>query len=164
MPIRSTELSHTVPAPTLYRTFRSARWCASSPITPAPRPRSMTATMSQAMVRSSPRSGLASTDGESMSTLLTAINTDSSPKPFGHYVQAMDTGGLVFFSGQLPVRLDGTSLADVPFEAQARQSLANLLAIVEGAGLRRDRIAQVTAYLVGVEHWAAFNAIYTAAF
>jgi 2-iminobutanoate/2-iminopropanoate deaminase len=99
-----------------------------------------------------------------MSTLLAAINTDSAPKPFGHYVQAMDTGGLVFVSGQLPARVGGTSLADMPFETQARQSLANLLAIVEGAGLRRDRIAKVTAYLVGVEHWSAFNAIYAEAF
>jgi reactive intermediate/imine deaminase len=98
-----------------------------------------------------------------MSTL-TAINTDSAPKPFGHYVQAMDARGLVFVSGQLSACLDGRSLAGMPFEAQARQSLANLLAIVEGAGLRRDRIAKVTAYLVGVEHWAAFNAIYTEAF
>ena len=98
-----------------------------------------------------------------MSTLLASINTDSAPKPSGHYVQAMDAGGLVFVSGQLPARLDGTSLADMPFEAQACQSLANLLAIVEAAGLRRDRIAKVTAYLVGVEHWAAFNAIYAEA-
>jgi reactive intermediate/imine deaminase len=99
-----------------------------------------------------------------MSTLLASINTDSAPKPFGHYVQAMDTGGLVFVSGQLPARLDGRSLADMPFEAQARQSLSNLLAIVEGAGLRRDRIAKVTVYLVGVEHWTTFNAIYAEAF
>ncbi|MBV9560313.1 MAG: RidA family protein [Bradyrhizobium sp.] len=98
-----------------------------------------------------------------MSTLLAAINNDSVPKPFGHYVQAMDAGGLVFVSGQLPARLDGTSLADAPFETQARQSLANLLAIVEGAGLCRDRIAKVTAYLVGIEHWSAFNAIYAEA-
>ncbi len=99
-----------------------------------------------------------------MSTLLAAINTGSAPKPFGHYVQAIDTGGLVFVSGQLPVRVGGAPLADMSFEAQARQSLANLLAIVEGAGLRCDRIAKVTAYLVGVEHWSAFNAIYADAF
>jgi 2-iminobutanoate/2-iminopropanoate deaminase len=98
-----------------------------------------------------------------MSTLLTPINTDSAPKPFGHYAQVIDTGGLVFVTGQLPARLDGTSLADMPFEAQARKSLTNLLAIVEGAGLRCDRIAKVTAYLVGDEHWAAFNAIYAEA-
>jgi len=99
-----------------------------------------------------------------MSTLLASINTDSAPKPFGHYVQAMDAGGLVFVSGQLPACPDGTSLADMPFEAQARQSLANLLAIVEGAGLHRNCIAKVTAYLVGVEHWSAFNAVYAEAF
>jgi 2-iminobutanoate/2-iminopropanoate deaminase len=52
----------------------------------------------------------------------------------------------------------------MPFEAQARQALGNLLAIVDGAGLDRDRIAKVTAYLVGVEHWPAFNAIYAEAF
>lgn len=99
-----------------------------------------------------------------MSTSLATTNTASAPKPFGHYVQAMDAGGLVFVSGQLPASLDGTSLTDMPFEAQARQSLANLLAIVEGAGLRPDRVAKVTAYLVGAEHWSAFNAIYAEAF
>lgn len=97
-------------------------------------------------------------------SILAAINTDAAPKPFGHYAQAIDTGGLVFVSGQLPVPLDGRSLADMPFDVQARQCLANLLAIVEGAGLRRDRLAKVTVYLVGVEHWAAFNAVYAEAF
>jgi 2-iminobutanoate/2-iminopropanoate deaminase len=57
-------------------------------------------------------------------------------------------------------RADGASLADQPFEVQARQALANVIAIVEGAGLGCDRIAKVTAYLVGVEHWPTFNAIY----
>lgn len=97
-------------------------------------------------------------------SLLTAIETDAAPKPQGHYVQAIDTAGLVFVSGQLPTSMDGAPRADMPFEAQARQSLANLLAIVDRAGLRRDRIAKVTAYLVGVEHWSAFNAIYAEAF
>jgi enamine deaminase RidA (YjgF/YER057c/UK114 family) len=75
-------------------------------------------------------------------------------------VQATEAAGVVFVSGQLAARADGGSLADQPFEIQARQALANIIAIVEGAGLGRDRIAKVTAYLVGVEHWPAFNAIY----
>ena len=66
----------------------------------------------------------------------------------------------MYVSGQLAARADGVPLADQPFEVQARQALANIIAIVEGAGLRRDRIAKVTAYLVGVEYWPAFNAIY----
>jgi enamine deaminase RidA (YjgF/YER057c/UK114 family) len=66
----------------------------------------------------------------------------------------------VYVSGQLAARADGASLADQPFEIQARQALANIIAIVEGAGLGHDRIPKVTAYLVGVEYWPVFNAIY----
>jgi 2-iminobutanoate/2-iminopropanoate deaminase len=56
-----------------------------------------------------------------MSTLLAAINTGSAPKPFRHYVRAMDTGGLVFVSGQLPARPGGTSLAEMPFSVNNKQ-------------------------------------------
>jgi 2-iminobutanoate/2-iminopropanoate deaminase len=98
-----------------------------------------------------------------MSNSIIAIDTERAPRPLGHYVQATEAGGTVFVSGQLAARADGESLADQPFETQARQALANIIAIVEGAGLGRDRIAKVTAYLVGVEHWPAFNAIYAEA-
>ena len=70
----------------------------------------------------------------------------------------------MYVSGQLAAGIDGSSLADQPFEVQARQALANVIGIVEGAGLGRDRIAKVTAYLVGVEYWPAFNAIYADVF
>ena len=99
-----------------------------------------------------------------MSAPITAVETSAAPRPQGHYAQAVEAGGFVFVSGQLAARADGTPLADMPFEQQARQALANVLAIVAGAGLGRDRIAKVTAYLVGVEHWPVFNAIYAEAF
>jgi reactive intermediate/imine deaminase len=99
-------------------------------------------------------------DGDPMSNSIKAITTETAPQPFGHYAQATDAAGVVYVSGQLAVRADGASLADQSFEVQARQALANIIAIVEGAGLGRDRIAKVTAYLVGVEYWTAFNAIY----
>jgi reactive intermediate/imine deaminase len=103
-------------------------------------------------------------DGDPMSIPIKTIATDAAPPAFGHYVQATDTGGVVYVSGQLAARPDGPSLADQPFDVQARQALANIIAIVEGAGLGRDRVAKVTAYLVGVEHWPAFNAIYAEVF
>ncbi|WP_158808683.1 RidA family protein [Beijerinckia sp. L45] len=95
-----------------------------------------------------------------MSNAIKAISTAAAPQPFGHYAQATEAAGIVYVSGQLAACADGASLADQPFEVQARQALANVIAIVEGAGLDRDRIAKVTAYLVGVEYWPAFNAIY----
>jgi enamine deaminase RidA (YjgF/YER057c/UK114 family) len=62
------------------------------------------------------------------------------------------------------VRPDGSHTADLPFEAQARQALANLLAIVKVAGSGPERVLKVTAYIVGVEHWPAFNRLFAEAF
>jgi 2-iminobutanoate/2-iminopropanoate deaminase len=99
-------------------------------------------------------------DGDPMSNAIKTVTTKKAPQPFGHYVQATEAAGVVYVSGQLAACADGSSLADQSFEVQALQALANVVAIVEGAGLGRDRIASVRAYLVGVEHWPAFNKIY----
>ena len=92
------------------------------------------------------------------------IVTDSAPKPAGHYAQACCYGDLVFVSGQLPVSLEGKALADRSFDEQVRQALVNLLAIVKAAGSRPDRVLKVTAFIVGVENWPAFNAVYAETF
>ncbi|MDE2489037.1 MAG: RidA family protein [Alphaproteobacteria bacterium] len=82
------------------------------------------------------------------------------PPPGGHYSPAIVHGGLVYVSGQLGARPDGASAADQPFEDQARQALANLLAVLAAAGASPDRLLKVTAYIVGVDNWPAFNAVY----
>ncbi len=92
------------------------------------------------------------------------ISTDAAPKPAGHYAQACCCGDLVFVSGQLPVSLEGKALADKSFEDQLRQALANLLSIVTAAGSGPDRVLKVTAFIVGVENWPAFNTIYAEIF
>ena len=92
------------------------------------------------------------------------ILTSNAPKPGGHYSQAVCHGDLVFVSGQLPVTLEGKIIAEASFEDQARLALANLLAIVKGAGSRPDRVLKVTVFLAGVEYWPKFNAIYAEAF
>ena len=97
-------------------------------------------------------------------TEIERIATDAAPPPAGHYVQATAWGELVHVSGQLGARPDGSHTADRPFEEQARQALANLLAILEAAGSGPDRVLKVTAYIVGVEHWPAFNRLFADAF
>ena len=92
------------------------------------------------------------------------VFTDAAPKPAGHYAQACCLGDLVFISGQLPVNLEGKALADKSFEDQVRQTLANLLSVVKAAGSAPDRVLKVTAFIVGVENWPAFNAIYAEIF
>ncbi|WP_331684811.1 RidA family protein [Consotaella aegiceratis] len=92
------------------------------------------------------------------------IGTPDAPAPAGHYSQATAWRDLVFVSGQLPSLPDGTRLADKPFEDQARQALANVFAILKAAGSGPEHVLRVTAYIVGVENWPAFNATYAAAF
>ena len=62
------------------------------------------------------------------------IHTDKAPAAIGPYVQAMDLGNLVITSGQIPVNpATGEMPADI--KAQTRQSLDNIKAIIEQAGL-----------------------------
>jgi 2-iminobutanoate/2-iminopropanoate deaminase len=88
------------------------------------------------------------------------VLTDQAPRPGGHYSQATLAGNLIFISGQLPTRPDGTGLMREDFETQVEQALANVLAILREAGGERAELARVTAYIVGAEHWGLFNEIY----
>ena len=92
--------------------------------------------------------------------LATGVFTDRAPKPAGHYSQAVVSGGQVFISGQLPIRPDGRPLPEDGFEAQARQAIQNLLEILHATGSTPQHLVKVTAYIVGIGHWARFNTIY----
>ncbi|NWK94335.1 reactive intermediate/imine deaminase [Sphingobium lactosutens] len=89
------------------------------------------------------------------------ILTEAAPAPAGHYSQAMRSGDDLYISGQLPIRADKAPLPDMGFETQARQALANMLAILEAAGGQPDDVCRVTAYIVGVENWPELNRIYS---
>jgi 2-iminobutanoate/2-iminopropanoate deaminase len=92
------------------------------------------------------------------------ITTDAAPKPAGHYAQACCHGNLIFVSGQLPISLEGKALSDKSFEDQARQAIVNMLSIVKAAGSSPDRVLKVTAFIVGIENWPPFNAVYAEMF
>jgi 2-iminobutanoate/2-iminopropanoate deaminase len=93
---------------------------------------------------------------------LTCVNPDGVARPGGHYSHAVIANGMVYISGQLPVTAAGERLVDASFEAQARQVLANVQAILEGCGSSIERLVQVRVYVDGIENWPAFNAVYAA--
>jgi len=103
-----------------------------------------------------------------MTTLRTSpirtVTSDRAPPPGGHYAQATVFADVAYISGQLPVQPDGGHDPAASLEDQARRALDNLFAVVEAAGGSPDRILKVTVYIVGVEHWPRFNAVYAAAF
>ena len=90
----------------------------------------------------------------------TNIQIHGTAPGHAHYVPALGHAGLVFCSGQLPRLPDGTHTAERSFEEQVRLALDNLDRVLTLAGTSRDRVLHVTAFLVGIEHWEAFNPIY----
>jgi 2-iminobutanoate/2-iminopropanoate deaminase len=92
------------------------------------------------------------------------IRTAKAPQPAGHYSQATALRDLVFVSGQLGPRPDGQSTAGEPFEDQAKQSIANMLAILAEAGCGPSDVLKVTAYIVGVDNWPGFNRVFAECF
>jgi len=97
-------------------------------------------------------------------TAIDRISTDEAPKPAGHYAQACGYRDLIFVSGQLPVGLDGKVMVGESFDEQVRLALRNLLAIVRAGGGAPETVLKVTAFIVGVENWPKFNAIYAEVF
>jgi reactive intermediate/imine deaminase len=88
------------------------------------------------------------------------IAPEGLARPGGHYSHAKRFGELVFTSGQLPIRPDGSHTAAEPFEEQARQAIANMLAALRAAGARPQDSLKVTVYIAGVDLWPRFNAVY----
>lgn len=91
---------------------------------------------------------------------LRPIRAPDLPAPGGHYSHGIEANGFVFVSGQLPVTPQGHVLQDAPFEAQARQALDNCAAVLAAAGCTLSDVVKTTAFLVGSEHWGAFNRLY----
>lgn len=92
------------------------------------------------------------------------ISTDQAPPPAGHYAQAIVHDGLVYVSGQLAVdpQTGEKRLGDI--EAQTRQALANVAAILRAAGSDIDRVLKTTVYVADIALWGRVNAVYAAFF
>jgi 2-iminobutanoate/2-iminopropanoate deaminase len=88
------------------------------------------------------------------------VETDQAPAAIGPYAQAVAAPPFLFLSGQLGLDPATGELAGPDLAAQARQALANLLAVVRAGGGALDRIAQVDVFLTDMGGFAEFNAIY----
>jgi 2-iminobutanoate/2-iminopropanoate deaminase len=82
----------------------------------------------------------------------------------GPYSPAVRAGSLLFVSGQVPLRPDGSSLGAEDFETQARQCLANLRVVLEAGGASMQQVAKVTVFLADPDGWQVFNRLYAEAF
>lgn len=87
------------------------------------------------------------------------IHTDKAPAAMGPYSQAKVSGGLVFLSGQIgldPV----TGSKQEGLEAQTRQILKNIDAVLKEAGSDASKVVKTTCFLADIADFVAFNEIY----
>ena len=87
------------------------------------------------------------------------IATTNAPGAIGPYSQAQVIGDLVITSGQLPIDV-ATGAFPEGIEAQTRQSLTNVKAIIEAAGLTMDNVVKTTVFLSDMNNFAAMNGVY----
>lgn len=91
------------------------------------------------------------------------IQSPELPAPAGHYSQAVEANGLVFVSGILPSPAAIDPLVH-GFEAQCASVFDQAEKVLRAAGCGFGDVVQCTVYLVGVDHWPAFNALYARIF
>jgi len=91
------------------------------------------------------------------------IQTQHAPAAIGPYSQAIQAGSLLFTSGQIPLRADG-SLVDGSIEEQTKQVFANLRAVIEAAGATLNHVVKTTVFLKDLQDFAVMNGVYESSF
>ena len=90
-----------------------------------------------------------------------AVVTAAAPAPVGPYNQAVLAGGLLFCSGQIALDpATGAMVGAGDVEAETRQVLANLQAVLAAAGCTPQQVVRTTVFLADLADFAAVNAIY----
>ena len=89
----------------------------------------------------------------------TAIHTENAPAAIGPYSQAIQAGNTVYVSGQLPAD-PATGAFPEGIAAQTRQSLMNLKAILEAAGMTMNDVVKTTVLLSDIANFGEMNKVY----
>lgn len=92
-----------------------------------------------------------------------AICSQKAPGAIGPYSQAIEAGGMVFVSGQLPIDAVTGVMAQGAKE-QTRQSLENVKHVLEEAGLTLNNVVKTTVFLEDMSLFAEMNEVYSTYF
>ena len=88
------------------------------------------------------------------------ISTSQAPAAIGPYSQAIRVGNLLYTSGQIPINPATGSFVEGGIKEQTRQSLSNIKAILEEAGLTMAHVVKTTVFMADMNDFADMNAVY----
>jgi 2-iminobutanoate/2-iminopropanoate deaminase len=88
------------------------------------------------------------------------ISSKKAPQPIGPYSVAIQSGTLVFTSGQLGLDPASGNLVAGGVQAETRQVLTNLQNVLEAAGSGLDKALKTTVFLKDMGDFSKMNAVY----
>ena len=93
-----------------------------------------------------------------------AIRSEGAPAPIGPYSQAVQAGGLVFVSGQIPLDPETGKMIDGDIGTLTKRCMDSVVAILGAAGLDASHIVKSNIYLADMADFAAVNEVYATYF
>lgn len=92
------------------------------------------------------------------------INTPNAPAPIGPYNQAVLIKDTLYISGQIPIDSATGSLVEGDIRKETKQSMENLKAILQEAGMTFDNVVKTSIFLKDMHQFSQVNEVYGAYF
>jgi len=89
-----------------------------------------------------------------------AVHTDKAPTAIGPYSQAIDTGALIYTSGQIPIDPSTGQVVSGGIKEQTAQVLENLKNVLEAAGSSMEKVIKTTVFMKDLSDFSAMNEVY----
>ena len=107
---------------------------------------------------------LAATLPSANATDVEHLNGSGSLPPDLPFSEAGRVGNLYFLSGQLGIKPGTMDLAEGGIEAEARQTMENIAAVLKANGLSMSDVVKCTVMLADMSEWGTFNEVYRSFF
>lgn len=88
------------------------------------------------------------------------INTPKAPKALGPYSQAIEVGGMLFLSGQIPLSASDNQLKVASIEEATHQIFDNITYVLKQAGASLDQVVKVNVFMSNLTEFDAMNIVY----
>jgi 2-iminobutanoate/2-iminopropanoate deaminase len=88
------------------------------------------------------------------------IHTEHAPQAIGPYSQAVEVGGFIYLSGQIPINPETNELVDSNITNQTRQVMTNIQAILNKEGLNLNNIIKTTIFIKDMDQFSLINEEY----
>ncbi|WP_136465472.1 RidA family protein [Flagellimonas onchidii] len=88
------------------------------------------------------------------------INTSKAPAPIGPYNQAVLIKDTLYISGQIPIDPSTGSLVEGDIKKETKQSMENLSAILEEAGMTFENVIKTSIFIKDMHQFSQINEVY----